>query len=125
MSLTVDTKANGGANAPLHDGMPVSSSEMTVTNSSSGNTLVGLPLNGLGIGTLPNNPLPKSNRTWVPNPFDPREKARARTLVICFDGTGDQFDDDVRAPPFLAHYIGCISDQYIPEFQYRQIHVVP
>lgn len=26
---------------------------------------------------------------------DPEMEGRARTLVLCFDGTGDQFDDDV------------------------------
>lgn len=33
-----------------------------------------------------------STRNWVP---DPTKEPRARTLVLCFDGTGDQFDDDV------------------------------
>lgn len=33
---------------------------------------------------------------WVPDPESPTEKdSRPRTLVLCFDGTGDQFDDDV------------------------------
>ena len=32
-------------------------------------------------------------RNWVPDPAD--EPGRPRTLVLCFDGTGDQFDDDV------------------------------
>lgn len=33
---------------------------------------------------------------WVPDPESPIEKdSRPRTLVLCFDGTGDQFDDDV------------------------------
>ena len=27
----------------------------------------------------------------------PNDDARARTLILCFDGTGDQFDADVRA----------------------------
>jgi hypothetical protein len=31
--------------------------------------------------------------TVVPSHHD----SRARTLVLCFDGTGDQFDADVRA----------------------------
>lgn len=34
-------------------------------------------------------------RRWIPEPDDP-EGHPARTLVLCFDGTGDQFDDDVR-----------------------------
>ena len=72
--------------------MPVTSSDMTVTNSTSGDTLVA-SAGALGIGTLPNNPIPKSTKTWVPDPL--KEKGRARTLVLCFDGTGDQFDDDV------------------------------
>jgi len=32
-------------------------------------------------------------RLWIPNPQD-REHHAHRTLVICFDGTGDRFDDD-------------------------------
>lgn len=33
---------------------------------------------------------------WIPYPNSPAEKnTRPRTLVLCFDGTGDQFDDDV------------------------------
>ncbi|KLO20100.1 hypothetical protein SCHPADRAFT_817269 [Schizopora paradoxa] len=64
---------------------------MTVTNSTSGDTLVG-SAGALGVGTLPNNPIPKSTKTWVPDPV--KETGRARTLVLCFDGTGDQFDDD-------------------------------
>jgi uncharacterized protein (DUF2235 family) len=32
-------------------------------------------------------------RTWIPNPND-QEAHSHRTLVICFDGTGDRFDDD-------------------------------
>jgi uncharacterized protein (DUF2235 family) len=35
----------------------------------------------------------------------------ARTLVLCFDGTGDQFDADVRTyiPPLSAHVL--LADQ--------------
>ena len=50
-------------------------------------------------------------------------KKRARTLVLCFDGTGDQFDDDVR---------GCFDERDVyflsislQEFQYCQVHVMP
>lgn len=33
---------------------------------------------------------------WSPNPRDEeKEKDRPRTLIVCFDGTGDQFDSDV------------------------------
>ncbi|KAH8120082.1 hypothetical protein DFH11DRAFT_1558243 [Phellopilus nigrolimitatus] len=35
-----------------------------------------------------------SKRNWVPDPDSKEEAHRARTLVLCFDGTGDQFDDD-------------------------------
>lgn len=35
-------------------------------------------------------------RRWIPQPEDPLGHAN-RTLVLCFDGTGDQFDDDVGA----------------------------
>ncbi|KAI5121318.1 hypothetical protein M0805_003785 [Coniferiporia weirii] len=33
-------------------------------------------------------------RHWVPDPYSADEQGRPRTLVLCFDGTGDQFDDD-------------------------------
>ena len=36
--------------------------------------------------------LESTPRNWVP---DPVKSGRPRTLVLCFDGTGDQFDDDV------------------------------
>ena len=34
----------------------------------------------------------KHERDWVPKPDAP---GRERTLVLCFDGTGDSFDQDV------------------------------
>ena len=42
-------------------------------------------------------PLPKHERVWKPDPNTPD---RHRTLVVCFDGTGDSFDQDVS--PFLS-----------------------
>lgn len=39
---------------------------------------------------------------WIPYPNSPAEKNnRPRTLVLCFDGTGDQFDDDVSSVAVL------------------------
>jgi uncharacterized protein (DUF2235 family) len=35
-------------------------------------------------------------RLPIPPLIPPAEKRTNRTLVLCFDGTGDQFDDDVR-----------------------------
>jgi uncharacterized protein (DUF2235 family) len=35
-------------------------------------------------------------RRWMPRPDDPHGHPK-RTLILCFDGTGDQFDNDVRA----------------------------
>jgi len=32
------------------------------------------------------------SREWKPDPDSP---SRERTLVLCFDGTGDSFDEDV------------------------------
>jgi hypothetical protein len=34
-------------------------------------------------------------RQWMPRPDDPHRHP-SRTLILCFDGTGDQFDNDVR-----------------------------
>ena len=37
-----------------------------------------------------------SSRAWIP------QVRSNRTLVLCFDGTGDQFDQDVSAPSFVC-----------------------
>ncbi len=113
-------------NAPLHDGMPVSSSEMTVTNSSSGNTLVGLPLNGLGIGTLPNNPPPKVKQDMGAESRRPKgEGARAHArYLLRWHGRPVRW---TMCEPrrFSLTISAAFLTNYIPEFQYRQIHVVP
>lgn len=56
---------------------------------------------------------------WVPDPDDPR---RARTLVLCFDGTGDQFDDDVSS---FTHCIRLLFINFSLEFQCRPVSVLP
>ena len=38
-------------------------------------------------------PAYEHERRWISNPKDGPE--RKRTLVLCFDGTGDSFDQDV------------------------------
>jgi uncharacterized Zn-finger protein len=38
------------------------------------------------------NPPYEHPRVWIP---DPEETRRAKTIVLCFDGTGDSFDEDV------------------------------
>ncbi|TDL28059.1 hypothetical protein BD410DRAFT_761386 [Rickenella mellea] len=43
---------------------------------------------------IPIEPTAPPRRRWVPDPDAPENKTRPRTLVLCFDGTGDQFDDD-------------------------------
>ncbi len=48
----------------------------------------------------------------------------ARTLVLCFDGTGDQFDSDVRANVYLLVVV--VLTYKIPafvrlEFQHRPV----
>ncbi|EKM76650.1 hypothetical protein AGABI1DRAFT_115735 [Agaricus bisporus var. burnettii JB137-S8] len=53
----------------------------------------GAPLEGLPeVGPLPPTTQP-SGEHRIPNIFVP-EKRKNRTLVLCFDGTGDQFDND-------------------------------
>ena len=39
------------------------------------------------------NPPYKHPREWKPDPDSPER--HGRTLVLCFDGTGDSFDQDV------------------------------
>ena len=44
-----------------------------------------------------------SSRTWIP-------QARSnRTLVLCFDGTGDQFDQDVSALGFVCSILFVVA----------------
>jgi uncharacterized protein (DUF2235 family) len=43
-------------------------------------------------------------RNWMPHPED-TEKHPNRTLILCFDGTGDQFDDDVSLYAFCDSII--------------------
>jgi hypothetical protein len=45
------------------------------------------PRSGSGVWNAP-------KRRWIPHPEDPVQHP-ARTLILCFDGTGDQFDNDV------------------------------
>lgn len=40
-----------------------------------------------GLPFLPNNPSNKASRRWIPDPDE--LVPRARTLVLCFDGTCD------------------------------------
>lgn len=54
------------------------------------------------------------SREWLPNPDTP---GRARTLVVCFDGTGDSFDQDVST---LCCQLGSI-----PPHAYRVHHRIP
>lgn len=54
--------------------------------------------------------------TVIPSHHD----ARARTLVLCFDGTGDQFNADVRAYMLLSLLIYYLLTQCRPEFQHRE-----
>ena len=42
-------------------------------------------------------------RVWIPN------GPTGRTLVLCFDGTGDSFDQDVSQPPNPS-YLGPTRD---------------
>lgn len=46
----------------------------------------------------------ESAKVWVP------KQHANRTLVLCFDGTGDQFDSDVRPPPL---YLSSICTHYV------------
>jgi hypothetical protein len=62
-----------------------------------------------GIPTKPVGPQAPENKKWIPSPDaewkdpkHPEQRARPRTLVLCFDGTGDQFDDDVSNVSLLS-----------------------
>ena len=45
-----------------------------------------------------------------------------RTLVLCFDGTGDQFDEDVRCRVFmLLNLTNSLSHGVFVEFECRAI----
>ncbi|KAL5518743.1 hypothetical protein ACEPAH_426 [Sanghuangporus vaninii] len=54
-------------------------------------------------------------RTWVP---DPDFEERSRTLVLCFDGTGDQFDDDNSN---VVQFLSCLKkDNQAEQLVYYQ-----
>ena len=44
---------------------------------------------------------PNKAEEWVPHINTQKHHLLPKTLVICFDGTGDQFDDDVRSNSLL------------------------
>ena len=82
-------------NTTTPNGLPV-----TLHDTSNGHTS-GLPT-PTGNTTVPQLPQTPRKQKWIPDPNDswsdpkhPEQKTRPRTLVLCFDGTGDQFDDDV------------------------------
>lgn len=60
---------------------------------------------------LPTKPQFESERAWIPepeavwsDPKHPEDTVRPRTLVLCFDGTGDQFDNDVSGRRVMAMF---------------------
>lgn len=85
--LLTDIDVNGNHLDVVHGAEPSTASTLINTNSI-------LP-------TLPNNTI-ISKRNWVPDPLSEREASRPRVLILCFDGTGDEFDDDVSLLSF-AH----------------------
>lgn len=76
-----------------------SASNQTLTNGHSGNGELkdAPPPTPLELNNLIPPTIPLDQTCWPP--ITPR---RARTLVLCFDGTGDQFDDDVCILPSMA-----------------------
>ena len=85
------------------DDYTITKSQLSATGTLSGS---GLPPT---IPTLPQLPPNEPRRNWVPDPCAPwvdpsapQSSIRPRTLVLCFDGTGDQFDDDVRT---FCHFV--------------------
>jgi uncharacterized protein (DUF2235 family) len=64
------------------------------SNFSDGATLAGSPSqSGFSDRPVPGSPTVSSSGE-IPAVIPPHEPHRARTLVLCFDGTGDQFDAD-------------------------------
>jgi len=60
----------------------------------------------------------KHDRVWKPDPNSPD---RRRTLVVCFDGTGDSFDQDVSgSSPESLLRLGPLNDAFT-EFQRRPV----
>ena len=88
MSLIIPRTSRAASNAS--DRTLVGPGDWDSDGSSKFNTLV---------GNSPSTPAKDSNecikvRNWIPDPYSPFVK-RNRTLVLCFDGTGDCFDGDV------------------------------
>jgi len=125
MSLVLDTSKSNDTDKTMvsHEAMPSTTSTIVSPGDPPVTSPTGEePVKDKSIGTLPNNPIPKTGKTWVPDPSLPEEKGRARTLVLCFDGTGDQFDDDVS---FLHLLADRPSPDLCEELQCRQVSFLP
>lgn len=55
------------------------------------------------IGSSPTGTFPEAHREpqWADHVVPPHHKNR--TLIVCFDGTGDKFDADVNPTQLLSH----------------------
>ncbi len=94
--------------APSSDASPTPIQTQVKSAKSASTGLESLP--SVGPGTYDSSVIPPSHE--------------ARTLVLCFDGTGDQFDSDVRANVYLL--VVLLLTYQIPsfvrlEFQHRPV----
>ena len=78
-------------------------------------------VDGEGMSSSPTDTFPEAlhEPQWTDNVVPPIHKNR--TLIICFDGTGDKFDSDVGSMCFRPRRVK--ANEGFPEFQCRSIHL--
>jgi len=78
-------------------------------------------VDGEGTSSSPTGTFPETVREaqWTDNVVPPIHKNR--TLIVCFDGTGDKFDNDVSLTCFRPRRAK--ASDGLPEFQRRSIHL--
>ena len=78
-------------------------------------------VDGEGMSSSPTGTFPETLREpqWTDNVVPPTHKGR--TLIVCFDGTGDKFDGDVSS--IHPQPRRTKADDGLPEFQRRSIHL--
>ena len=78
-------------------------------------------VDGEGTSSSPTGTSPEAldEPQWTDNVVPPKHKHR--TLIVCFDGTGDKFDNDVGLVHFRPRRTK--ANDGFPEFQCRSINL--
>lgn len=73
--------------------------------------------------TLTQSPTSSSPTRWDREVIP--ETHNNRTLVLCFDGTGDKFDEDVRKPTTPFHHYHQPRSRVTIELERRPVYITP